>query len=93
MLKSQIHSATHRLVSDLRPQQSFTKYIETAHNKSQNQGRWSEGRARGSKGNARALKTNHKGSKPKIGWIRAPPAEKFLRPDPLDRVKILSKIF
>ena len=57
------------------------------------QGRQSAGRARGSKGNARALQTNDEGSKPKIGWIWALPAEKFLWPPHLDWLKILSKIF
>ena len=57
------------------------------------QGHRSESRARGSKGNARALQTNDGGSKPKIGWIWAPPVENFLWPYPLDWLKILSKIF
>ena len=42
---------------------------------------------------ARALQTDDEGSEPKIGWILGPPLSKFLRPHPLDSLKILSRIF
>ena len=47
----------------------------------------------GSKENARALQTDDEGSEPKIGWIWGPSSENFLRPHPLDSLKMFSRIF